>query len=96
MIYSYLCMRRANDQIMDKRKEIINEEELQWTACEPIISMTNAVPRQKKQTISIPEGVPQTVEMAIADIEAGEREFERGETFTHKEVMQKVWDKIDG
>ena len=80
---------------MDKRIEIIDEEEQQWTACEPIISMTNAIPRQNRQTFSLPEGVPQTLEMAIADIETGEREFERGETFSHKEVMQMVWDKIN-
>ena len=42
----------------------------------------------------IPVGVPQNVEMALRDIEEGEKEFERGDTFTHQEVMKMVWDKI--
>ena len=32
--------------------------------------------------------------MAIADIEEGEKEFEQGKTFTHRQVMKMVWDKI--
>ena len=28
------------------------------------------------------------------DIDEGEKEVERGETFTHREVMQMIWDKI--
>ena len=50
----------------------------------------------KPSNHNIPIGVPKTVEEALADIEEGEREFECGETYTHKEVMQMVWDKIDG
>ena len=42
----------------------------------------------------IPTGMPQTVEEALADLEEGEREFLRGETFSHREVMKMIWDKI--
>ena len=42
----------------------------------------------------IPKGVPQSVDEALSDIDEGEKEFERGETFTHREVMQMIWDKI--
>ncbi|MBO6144084.1 MAG: hypothetical protein J6O54_02330 [Prevotella sp.] len=34
------------------------------------------------------------VEEALADLEEGEREFLRGETFSHREVMKMIWDKI--
>lgn len=43
----------------------------------------------------IPDGVPHSFEEAIKDIEEGEKEFERGEVFTHQEMMQMIWDKID-
>ena len=41
-----------------------------------------------------PSDVPHTLDMAMADIEEGEKQFENGETYTHEEVMGMVWDKI--
>ena len=76
-----------------KYPPIENEPEM---ASEPT-GMAMANPNVvKPSNHHIPIGVPKTVEEALADIEEGEREFECGETYTHKEVMQMVWDKIDG
>ena len=76
-----------------KYPPIENEPEM---ASEPT-GMAMANPNVvKPSNHNIPIGVPKTVEEALADIEEGEREFECGETYTHKEVMQMVWDKIDG
>lgn len=43
----------------------------------------------------LPDGVPHSFEEAIKDIEEGEKEFDRGEVFTHQEMMQMIWDKIE-
>ena len=45
--------------------------------------------------VRMPDEVPHTLEEALKDIEEGEKEFERGETYTHQEMMQMIWDKID-
>ena len=55
---------------------------------EPTAVMSTALERE------LPKGVPQSVVEALSDIDEGEKEFERGETFTHREVMQMIWDKI--
>lgn len=52
------------------------------------------VPKAKASRFKIPAGLPQSVDEALADIEEGEQEFERKETFSHREVMQMIWDKI--
>ena len=72
----------------------LEEEDGGLSAAEPVgILASGTLYRASKPVL--PDGLPQTVEAALADIEEGEREFERGETFTHKEVMQMVWDKIN-
>ena len=72
-------------------------------AADPIVGTAYAIPQrtksisQKTRSIyQLPESVPHTAEDAIADIEAGELEFVRGKTFSHKKVMQMIWEKIDG
>lgn len=63
-------------------------------ACEPIGATSTSMPSGQHQHYFIPTGVPQSFSAAIDDIEEGEKEFNRGDTFTHQEVMQMVWDKI--
>lgn len=46
-------------------------------------------------THGVIDGLPKTVGEALSAIEEGEREFERGESFTHKDVMQMIWQRID-
>ena len=63
---------------------------------EPVTSAAlTEVSQVSTERFSIPSGVPQSVEEALADIDEGEREFERHETFSHREVMQMIWGKID-
>ena len=82
------------DNMKEKEYSTIEEEIGCMTAAEPIGSSIYAPIVDSKPSRTIPLGVPSTIEMAIADIEEGEREFERNETFSHKEVMQMVWNKI--
>ena len=49
---------------------------------------------EDKKSFAVNEVQPWIDYMALSDIEEGEREFERGDTFTHQEVMKMVWDKI--
>ena len=69
-------------------------------ASEPIAALSElaaaALPTasEREQNPHIPKGMPQSVDKALSDIDEGEKEFERGETFTHREVMQMIWDKI--
>ena len=42
----------------------------------------------------MPEGVPHTIEQALAEIDEGEKEFEENIVFSHEQVMQTVWAKI--
>lgn len=66
---------------------------------EDVVSEPSAVAVSSERQVSpngfIPVGLPHDVEKALADIEEGEREFERGETYSHKEVMEMVWSQID-
>jgi len=65
-------------------------------AAEPAATaVLTEVPQVSTERFGIPSGVPQSVEEAFADIDEGEREFERHETFSHREVMQMIWGKID-
>jgi hypothetical protein len=78
---------------MEKDSYPIIEEHDSLMAAESVATtMPDAVPQHHCDFI--PTGMPQTVEEALSDIDEGEREFERGETFSHREVMQMVWDKI--
>ena len=46
------------------------------------------------RTTPIP-GLPQTWEEALSELEEGEREFERGDTYSHEEVMKMIRDTIE-
>ena len=46
------------------------------------------------QANCMPEGIPHTVEQALAEIDEGEKEFEENRVFSHEQVMQTVWAKI--
>lgn len=72
----------------------MEKEVSEWTAEEPV-GVASYSPHVIEQVRTLPQGVPQSFSEAIADIDEGEREFERGETYTHREVMQMLWDKID-
>ena len=78
-----------------KRDDSFRNDEAGVVA-EPVTSAAlTEVSQVSTERFSIPSGVPQSVEEALADIDEGEREFERHETFTHREVMQMIWGKID-
>ena len=62
---------------------------------EPVGGAVHVMPVNVEPTFAMPAGVPHSVEAAMADIDEGERQFVQGKTFTHKEVMQMVWDKIN-
>lgn len=72
----------------------ILEDDQMMTAAEAIAATSSNTSSLQQDRVAITAGVPQTLEEALSDIEEGEREFERGETFSHREVMQMVWDKI--
>ena len=61
---------------------------------EPAVAVMPHTPETMHNRFAIPKGMPQSVEEALSDIDEGEKEFEQGETFTHREVMQMIWDKI--
>jgi len=63
---------------------------------EPVSGMVAPSERNSGQKFSLPAGLPRSVDEALTDIDEGELEFERGETFSHKEVMQMVWNRIEG
>jgi hypothetical protein len=82
---------------MKERKPYQNIEEEDgscMTASEPAVAVMSDVAPIKQNSFTIPEGMPQSVDEALSDIDEGEKEFERGETFTHREVMQMIWNKI--
>ena len=79
---------------MKKEKYSTCEEEQSTIAAEPIVAVMSDTSSFHQDKYVIPVGMPQTVEEALHDIDEGEREFQNGETFTHREVMQMVWDKI--
>lgn len=60
---------------------------------EPVTHLDSYAPAIS--VVRMPDVVPHTLEEALKDIEEGEKEFERGETYTHQEMMQMIWDKID-
>lgn len=72
----------------------ILEDDQMMTAAEAIAATSSNTSSLQQDRVAMTAGVPQTLEEALTDIEEGEREFERGETFPHREVMQMVWDKI--
>ncbi len=79
---------------MMKETYPILEDDQMMTAAEAIAATSSNTSSLQQDRVAITAGVPQTLEEALSDIEEGEREFERGETFSHREVMQMVWDKI--
>ena len=79
-----------------KRDNSFTNDNVGLIAAEPVTSAAlNEVSQVSTERFCIPSGVPQSVEEALADIDEGEREFERHETFSHREVMQMIWGKID-
>lgn len=65
----------------------MNEKEVpEWTAEDPV-GVASYSPHVVEQIQTLPQGVPHSFSEAIADIDEGEREFERGETYTHREVI---------
>ena len=78
-----------------KNDAILNDESGGLLAAEPVgaVAMTHVA--IKRHVDPLADGVPHTVEAALAAIEEGEREFERGKTFSHRAVMQMIWDKIN-
>ena len=79
---------------MAKDNQLITGENDSMMASEPVLVSANNVSRVHKEPFFIPAGMPQSTDEALADIEEGEREFERGETISHREVMKMIWDKI--
>ena len=77
----------------DKKSFTVNEVQ-PWIDYRTVGSVAVNMPSSDRMQPDIPIGVPQNIDMALSDIEEGEREFERGDTFTHQEVMKMVWDKI--
>ena len=80
--------------MMESKTYPLTDDEQPCLACEPVVRVAEVSLRDDRQASVIPDGVPQSVAMAIADIEEGEKEFEQGKTFTHRQVMKMVWDKI--
>ncbi|MBO5626287.1 MAG: hypothetical protein J5953_10920 [Prevotella sp.] len=72
----------------------IEEEQSEGIMSEPAVSAAS-LERQSSSKSILPVGLPRNVKEALADIEEGEREFEHGETYSHKEVMKMVWSQID-
>ena len=79
---------------MEKDNYPITVEDDSMLVSEPAVAAMSNVSQVKQKPFTIPKGMPQSVDEALCDIDEGEKEFERGETFTHREVMQMVWDKI--
>ncbi len=83
---------------MEEKKYPTIEEEDGYgcmTAAEPVAGLEQTAYSKPQRHHNVPVGVPSTAEIAIAEIEEGEKQFERGETFSHREVMQMVWTKIN-
>ncbi len=80
---------------MAKDNQLITGENDSMMASEPVLVSTATISRVNQEPFCIPAGMPQSIDEALADIEEGEREFERGDTFSHREVMQMIWDKIE-
>ena len=81
---------------MEQTNEIIRNENDGTMVAEPVVALkAENDTYATSERYSIPLGMPQTVEEALTALEEGEREFERRETFSHREVMQMVWSKID-
>jgi hypothetical protein len=78
---------------MEEEKDSVYKKEAD-VAAEPAMTIEYGVTNTIEHGVHIPSGVPKSTREALLDIEEGEREFQRGETFTHKEVMQMIWDKI--
>ena len=79
---------------MKKINYTIPEENGTMAAEPAAVAIVPASSRIATDRLSIPVGMPQSVDEALRDLEEGEKEFERNETFSHREVMQMVWDKI--
>lgn len=78
----------------EKHYPTLDKEDNGLKVEEPAVAIASAPVAVEIQYDFIADGVPHTLEDAITDLEEGEREFEQGETLSHKEVMQMVWDKI--
>ena len=63
---------------------------------EPLLGTAAQSLQSNAKRFRVPVGQPRSIDEALADIEEGEREFQRGDTFSHKKVMQMIWSKIDG
>ena len=79
--------------------KIDNYPKIEGGQCEDVMSepavAAASLERQSSPNSIMPAGLPHNVKEALADIEEGEHEFERGETYSHKEVMKMVWSQID-
>ncbi len=64
-------------------------------AAEPLATPVADYAPRNSRTASIPKGLPQSVEEALADINEGELEFQRGETISHRQAMQMIWNRIE-
>ncbi len=64
-------------------------------AGEPAVASSYVIPSVADPTSDIADGLPKNEEEALSAIEEGEREFERGEVFSHKDVMQMIWQRIE-
>ncbi len=80
---------------MAKDNQLITKENDSMMVSEPVLVSANNVSRVNNDPFRIPSGMPQSVDEALTDIEEGEKEFERGDTFSHRKVMQMIWDKIE-
>jgi len=80
---------------MTQDKSYLLTDDEGMLASEPAVAAVSNIQSAHAETSYIPTGMPQSVDEALADIAEGEREFERNETFSHREVMQMIWTKID-
>lgn len=72
----------------------IEDEQCEGIMSEPAVTATSLEGQSSPKSF-MPTGLPHNVKEALADIEEGEHEFERGETYSHKEVMKMVWSQIE-
>ena len=76
-----------------QEKKYKQQETEQEMVAEPVTTIECYAPTVAVRRL--PDEVPHSYEEAIKDIEEGENEFERGEVFTHQEMMQMIREKID-
>jgi len=89
--YAYLCI----GLYIEYRMKEYKQTEQTAMVSEPIAASLTTSEETVAEKVNVTKGLPQSVDDALADIDEGEREFERKETFSHHEVMQMVWNKIN-